>query len=385
MCFKFVWIEFHGSRCVSERVAYPILTLNRESNLENANFSRPPHDPLFAVGRAILFQMDPEKAHDLALSMLSRGAVPAFLAKRYQTQDAHVSALGLDFSNHIGLAAGLDKNADYIDALGAMGFGHIEVGTVTPKPQAGNPKPRIFRLPNHGALINRLGFNNKGVDHLVEQVQRRQYKGRLGINIGKNATTSLDDAEKDYLFCLERVFPHADYITVNISSPNTQGLRDLQHGDRLASLLSTIKNAQSRLATEHGKHVPIAVKIAPDMSDTELDEFCAHVVAHDIEAVISGNTTNSREPVSTHLYASEAGGLSGKPLKPLADDRLNAVAKRLKDKAVLIGVGGVSCGLDAQTKIAAGASLVQLYSGLIYHGPALVRDCVLGTRTTHHS
>ncbi len=296
-----------------------------------------------------------------------------------------MSALGLDFPNHIGLAAGLDKNADYIDALGAMGFGHIEVGTVTPKPQAGNPKPRIFRLPNHGALINRLGFNNKGVDHLVEQVQRRQYKGRLGINIGKNATTSLDDAEKDYLFCLERVFPHADYITVNISSPNTQGLRDLQHGARLASLLSTIKNAQSRLATQHGKHVPIAVKIAPDMSDAELDEFCAAVVAHDIEAVISGNTTNSREPVSTHLYASEAGGLSGKPLKPLADNRLKAVVERLKDKAVIIGVGGVSCGFDAQTKMAAGASLVQLYSGLIYHGPALVRDCVLSTRTAQPS
>jgi len=340
---------------------------------------------LFAIGRAILFQMDPEKAHDMALSMLSRAPVPGFLAKRYQTQDAHVSCLGLDFPNRIGLAAGLDKNGDYIDALGAMGFGHVEVGTVTPKPQSGNPKPRIFRLPNHGALINRLGFNNKGVDHLVEQVQQRQFTGRLGINIGKNATTSLDDAEQDYLHCLERVFPHADYITINISSPNTQGLRDLQHGDRLASLLSAVKNAQSRLSTEHGRHVPIAVKIAPDMSDAELDEFCEHVVAHEIEAVISGNTTNSREPVSTHLYAAEAGGMSGKPLKPLADDRLNAVVERLRDKAVLMGVGGVSCGADAQTKIAAGASLVQLYSGLIYHGPALVRDCVLSTRATHNS
>lgn len=345
-------------------------------DVENMNFSQPPKDRFFAISRAILFEMDPEKAHDLALKLMSTGPVPSFLAKKYETQASPVSCLGQEFSNRIGLAAGLDKNGDYIDALGAMGFGHLEIGTVTPRAQAGNPKPRIFRLTQHGALINRLGFNNHGVDHLVERVKKRRYTGKLGINIGKNAVTPIDDAQNDYLFCLERVYPHADYITINISSPNTQGLRDLQHGERLASLLNALKEAQSRLATQHGKYVPIAVKIAPDMSDSELDEFCEQVLAHEIDAVITGNTTNGREPVKTHLYAKETGGMSGAPLKPLADDRLRAVSQRIGTKAALIGVGGVSCGDDAQTKVDAGATLVQLYSGLIYHGPALVRDCV---------
>lgn len=349
-------------------------------NVENVKFSLPPQDALFALGRAILFEMDPEKAHELALSLLSRAPINNLIATRYSTSSMPIDCLGQSFSNRVGLAAGLDKNGDYIDALGAMGFGHLEIGTVTPRPQPGNAKPRLFRLQQHGALINRLGFNNAGVDHLVEQVQQRTYKGKLGINIGKNASTPLDEARYDYLLCLERVYPHADYITVNISSPNTQGLRDLQHGERLASLLNALKNSQSKLATQHGRYVPMAVKIAPDMCDAELDDFCQAIVAHEIDAVIAGNTSSQRDAVSTHLYAREAGGLSGAPIKDLANDRLKAVAQRLGNKATLIGVGGVSCGADAQTKIDNGAALVQLYSGLIYHGPALVRDCIDSTQ-----
>lgn len=348
--------------------------------VENPLFSRPPADALFALGRAILFQMDPEKAHDLALGMLRLGPATRIVRGRYQVPPSNTAAMGQHFDNRIGLAAGLDKNADYIDALGAMGFGHVEVGTVTPKPQDGNPRPRMFRLTQHQALINRLGFNNKGVDHLVEQIQKRTFQGRLGINIGKNASTPLDKAEDDYLFCLERVYPHADYVAVNISSPNTQGLRDLQHGQRLQELLESLKSAQSRLATEHSRYVPIAVKIAPDMSDEELDEFCEQIIAFQIDALITGNTTNTREPVAGHIYANETGGLSGKPLLSLANDRLKAVHERIGDKALLIGVGGITCGNDALAKLQSGADLVQLYSGLIYHGPALVRDCIEASR-----
>lgn len=340
----------------------------------------PPKDVLFSLGRAILFEMDPEKAHDLALSLLSRKPVKQLINRRYNSDPASIECLGQTFDNRIGLAAGLDKNGDYIDALGSMGFGHIEIGTVTPKPQPGNARPRIFRLQQHGALINRLGFNNAGVEHLVKQVQKRTYKGKLGINIGKNLSTPLDEARYDYLFCLERVYAHADYITVNISSPNTQGLRDLQHGERLASLLSALKNSQSKLSTEHNRYVPIAIKIAPDMTDEELDEFCQATLDHEIDAIIAGNTTNQRDAVSTHLYARESGGLSGAPLRSLANDRLKAVAARIGNKAALIGAGGVSCGNDAQAKIELGATLVQLYSGLIYHGPALIRDCIACTR-----
>jgi dihydroorotate dehydrogenase len=343
------------------------------------HFSKPPKDWLFSLGRAILFEMDPEQAHDLALKLMSRDPVTKLLAKKYAVPNSQVDCLSQTFANRVGLAAGLDKNGDYIDALGAMGFGHLEIGTVTPRAQAGNSKPRIFRLEQHGALINRLGFNNLGVDYLVERVQKRKYSGKLGINIGKNLVTPLDDAENDYLYCMERIYAHADYISINISSPNTQGLRDLQHGERLRSLFTALKNSQSRLATSHGKYVPLAVKIAPDMSNAELDDFCEQVLAHEIEAVIAGNTTSERAAVATHLYATEAGGLSGAPLKALANDRLKAVAERIGTKAALIGVGGISCANDAQEKLDAGATLVQFYSGLIYHGPALVRDCVLKT------
>ncbi len=348
--------------------------------VENPRFSSPPKDALFALGRAILFEMDPEKAHDLALGMMSHKPIPQLLRSRYSVEPSNTAVLGMHFENKVGLAAGLDKNADYIDALGAIGFGHIEVGTVTPKPQLGNAKPRIFRLVQHQALINRLGFNNKGVEHLVSQVQQRQYRGKLGINIGKNAITPMENAQDDYLYCLERVYEHADYITINISSPNTQGLRDLQHGEYLKALLDALKSAQSRLATTHGRYVPIAVKIAPDMSLEELDEFCEQIIAFDIDALISGNTTNTREPVSSHLYARETGGLSGKPLATLADEKLAAVKERLTGKTALIGVGGITCGNDALRKLNTGADLVQLYTGFIYHGPALVRDCIEACR-----
>ena len=350
------------------------------SEFADTEFRTPPKDTPFALGRAILFEMDPERAHDLTLSALSRRPVRNWVTQRYRTESRPVSCLGLDFSNRIGLAAGLDKNADYIDALGTFGFGHIEVGTVTPRPQDGNPRPRLFRLPQHAALINRMGFNNKGVDHLVRQVLKRQYKGKLGINIGKNATTELDAAEHDYLYCLERVYPHADYVTVNISSPNTKGLRDLQHGDHLTRLLSALKNAQSRLATEHQRTVPIAVKIAPDMTADELSEFCDTCVAHEIDAIITGNTTQSRTAVSGHIYAREAGGLSGAPLASLADNTLELAANRVQGKLPIIGVGGVDCGDAARRKLTLGATLVQVYSGLIYHGPALVRDCIKATQ-----
>lgn len=343
---------------------------------QKSRFSSPPEDWVFALGRAILFEMDPEKAHDLALSMLNHRPVQWAVKQRYPASPRNTAALGMHFDNPIGLAAGLDKNADYIDALGTMGFGHIEVGTVTPKAQTGNVKPRIFRLPPHQALINRLGFNNKGVDHLVEQASKRRYTGKLGINIGKNLNTPLDKAHEDYLYCLERVYPLADYVTVNISSPNTQGLRDLQHGQRLQSLLEALKNAQIRLAAQHQRNVPIAVKIAPDMDDAELDEFCAQITAFEIDALIAGNTTNTRSAVASHLYARESGGLSGKPLLTLANDRLEAVHQRLGGKVTLIGAGGVGCGADAAHKLSSGALLVQIYTGLIYHGPALVQDCI---------
>lgn len=348
----------------------------------NATSSLPPsmqNDPFYSLARHILFKLEPERAHDVAMKLAASAPGKAFMRKRYTETGEAIECMGLDFANPVGLAAGLDKNGDYIDALGAMGFGFIEIGTITPKPQDGNPKPRMFRLTEHEALINRMGFNNLGVDHLVERASRRKYSGCLGINIGKNAVTPLDEAESDYLICLEKVYPVADYITVNVSSPNTQGLRDLQHGERLKSLLENLKTTQSKLATTHGKYKPLVVKIAPDMSTSELDEFCSAVLEFDIDGVIAGNTTNTRDTVSDSEFAGEAGGLSGAPMRVLANASLAQVATLLDHKAALIGVGGIATGEHAAEKRKLGADLVQLYTGLIYHGPALVQDCIRKT------
>lgn len=323
--------------------------------------------------------MNPERAHDVALGFASNGLARSWNRRRYSTAGTPASCMGLSLPNPVGLAAGLDKNGDYIDGLGALGFGFIEIGTITPKPQDGNPKPRMFRLKEHGALINRMGFNNLGVDHLVSRVEKRQFTGVLGINIGKNASTPLDDAESDYLICLEKVYAVADYITVNVSSPNTQGLRDLQHGEKLRSLLSVLKNAQAKLSTQHGGYKPIVVKIAPDMSEIELQDFCKAVLEFEVDGVIAGNTTSMREMVASSEHAGEAGGLSGAPMQDLANERMAIVARELAGKAALIGVGGINTGAGAVKKLELGADLVQLYTGLIYHGPQLVQDCIRKT------
>ncbi len=336
-------------------------------------------DPLFRLARALLFKLDPEQSHNLALRALALPPVKAIARKRYQSPSSSFSSMGLQFSNRVGLAAGLDKNGDYIDGLGALGFGSIEIGTITPKPQEGNPKPRMFRLTEHQAIINRMGFNNKGIDHLVKQVERRRYKGVLGINIGKNASTELDKAVDDYLICLERAYPVADYITVNVSSPNTQGLRDLQHGARLAELLQKLKNRQSQLATQHGSHKPLVVKIAPDMTSDERLAFCKAAIDAEIDGVISGNTSNQRQWVAGHQHEQEQGGLSGAPIKTLADESLSEIAGQVGTKMAVIGVGGINSGIDAKHKLELGADWVQLYSGLIYQGPALVQSCIRNT------
>lgn len=344
------------------------------SNQTNANL----HDPLYAAIRKIAFSKEPEAAHDWALCWMAKPWVSSLLSKRYTASGkSQVSSVsGLTFPNRIGLAAGLDKNGDYINALGALGFGFIEVGTVTPKPQPGNDKPRMFRLPEHGALINRMGFNNLGVDHLVKNAEERKWQGILGINIGKNATTPLEKAHNDYVHCLERVYPVADYITVNISSPNTKDLRQLQHGDALAELLEAVMNTHSNLATQHGANKPLFVKIAPDMSNEEITQFIQIANQYPIHGVIVSNTTARRDLIEGHPLAEEAGGLSGEVMRDFANDRLEAVHHQLPNEWALMGAGGVSSAEDAKAKLTLGADLVQIYTGFIYHGPRLVQKAV---------
>ena len=288
--------------------------------------------------------------------------------------------MGLSFANPVGLAAGLDKNGECIDTWAALGFGFIEVGTVTPRPQAGNPKPRLFRLPAHQALINRLGFNNKGVDHLVRRVRCARYRGVLGINIGKNFDTPIENAADDYLHCLEKVYPHASYVTVNVSSPNTQDLRRLQEGEALIHLLLKLNVARQRLADRHGRRVPLVIKIAPDVEDAQVDVIADALVKHEMDGVIATNTTVSREGVETDPRAGEAGGLSGAPLLKRSTDVQRRLVQRLAGALPVIGLGGILRGADAKLKQDAGARLVQIYTGFIYRGPALIRECAKAMR-----
>lgn len=336
---------------------------------------------MYQLIRHLLFRLDPETAHDLSLNglrLVGRGPIGRYCGK-HVPESPH-TVMGIEFPNPVGLAAGLDKNADYLDALGALGFGFIEVGTVTPRPQPGNPKPRLFRLPEAQALINRLGFNNKGVDHLVERVQGSHYRGVLGINIGKNFDTPLDRAAEDYLLCLRKVYPYAHYVTVNISSPNTPGLRDLQYGEPLQALLQTLRHEQAKLAQAHRRYVPLAVKIAPDLSDEDIPVICQALVANGIDAVIATNTTLSRRGVERLPHAAETGGLSGAPLARRATAVVHKLKECLQGRLPIIAVGGILGAQDARAKIQAGASLVQLYTGLIYRGPGLIREVAAALR-----
>lgn len=335
---------------------------------------------MYSLARSLLFRLDAETAHGVALRGLD-AAARLGLAGRLggERVEDPVELMGLRFPNRVGLAAGLDKNADHLDALGALGFGFVEVGTVTPKAQAGNPRPRLFRLPEAGAIINRMGFNNAGVDHLVERVKASRYDGVIGINIGKNLTTPVERAVDDYLTCLGKVHAHAHYITVNISSPNTPGLRNLQFGEQLDGLLSALREEGSRLDRESGRRVPLAVKIAPDMDAAEVGLVAQCLANNAIDAVIATNTTIAREAVAGLPHAEEAGGLSGRPVFEASNAVIRELRRRLPEMPI-IGVGGIDSGAAALAKREAGADLVQLYSGFIYRGPALVGECARALR-----
>jgi dihydroorotate dehydrogenase len=330
----------------------------------------------YKLAQKALFATDPETAHALTMKSLRLGHRLGATRSLCKSAEQPVSCMGLEFPNPVGVAAGLDKNGEYFEALGDLGFGFIEIGTVTPRPQPGNPRPRVFRLTEARAMINRLGFNNKGVDHLVERVRRRRYEGILGINIGKNFDTAIDQAADDYLYCLEKVYPYADYVTANISSPNTKNLRDLQGEDELNQLLDKLSRKRRQLADQHGRCVPLAVKVAPDLEDDAIPLIAAIIAEHRMDAVIATNTTVSRESVGGLEYANEAGGLSGEPLKPLADKVLAAFRRALPDEIALIGVGGILSGQDAVEKLQLGANLVQFYTGMVYRGPELVSECL---------
>ncbi len=329
----------------------------------------------YPLVRRLLFTLPPETAHDWSLRLADLAGHEPFRGwVGGAAIEAPVRVMGLTFPNPVGLAAGLDKNADHVTGLGAMGFGFIEVGTVTPRPQPGNPRPRLFRLPQARAIINRMGFNNAGVDHFVEQVRRARYPGVLGLNIGKNFDTPMERAVDDYLYCLERVYPHADYVTVNISSPNTVGLRDLQQGAALDGLLERLKARQAELAEAHGRYVPLVIKVAPDLEDAEIDDMAAAFLRQDVDGVIATNTTITREGVEGLAHAEEQGGLSGAPVRARSTAVLRRFAGVFAGRIPLIAAGGIMSGEDAVEKIEAGARLVQVYTGFIYRGPALVRE-----------
>ena len=334
---------------------------------------------LYRIARSAIFQLDAEKAHDLAIQNFSRfTGTPLDFFYRQHVPERPVEVMGITFKNPVGLAAGLDKNGECIDAFGAMGFGFVEVGTVTPRPQSGNDKPRLFRLIPAEGIINRFGFNNLGVDNLVENVKKSTYDGVIGINIGKNKDTPIEKGADDYLICMEKVYQYAGYIAVNISSPNTPGLRSLQYGEALDDLLAQLKQKQTELAEKHGKYVPLALKIAPDLDDQEIIQVCASLIRHNIDGVIGTNTTLDRTLVDGMDHCDEMGGLSGRPLQNKSTDVIRKMAIALDGALPIIGVGGIDSAIAAREKMQAGAQLVQVYTGFIYHGPRLVKDIVNG-------
>ncbi|MBC3880578.1 quinone-dependent dihydroorotate dehydrogenase [Undibacterium sp. LX40W] len=339
---------------------------------------------LYSLARPFLFFMDAESAHDFTLPGLKRAHNMGLTRLLSKPQADPRTVMGITFPNPVGLAAGLDKDGRYIDGLAAIGFGSIEIGTVTPRAQPGNPKPRMFRLPQANAIINRMGFNNGGVDAFVANVQASQFyqdkQGVLGLNIGKNADTPIEKAADDYLHCLQKVYPYASYVTVNISSPNTKNLRQLQGASELDDLLSQLKDAQQRLADQHKRYVPLTLKIAPDIDSEQIKTIAESLTRHKIDGVIATNTTITRDAVKGLQHGEEAGGLSGEPVFELSNKVVRALKSELGDALPIIGVGGIFSGEDAVAKMQAGALLVQVYSGLIYRGPALVRDCAEAIR-----
>jgi dihydroorotate dehydrogenase len=332
---------------------------------------------LYPLFRPLFFAADPEAAHDIVLRGLD-GAASLGLA---QLASPHLPAspvrvMGIEFPNRVGLAAGLDKNAAHLRGLATLGFGFVEAGTVTPRPQPGNPKPRMFRLEQSEALINRLGFNNDGVDRFVDNVAHSRYRGVLGINIGRNFDTPNERAADDYVACMRKVYGCASYITINVSSPNTKGLRDLQDEGMLGALLARLKSTEAALAEQHGRRVPLVIKIAPDLDSAGIEGVARLAIRHQVDGVIATNTTIGREGLIGERYVDEPGGLSGKPLREKSTAVIRTLARALDGALPIIGVGGIFSGADACDKIDAGATLVQLYTGLIYRGPVLVAECV---------
>ena len=340
---------------------------------------------MYSLARELLFKLSPETSHELSIEMIGAGGRLGLNGLLCKSPRLPVRVMGLDFANPVGLAAGLDKNGDAIDGFAQLGFGFVEIGTVTPRPQPGNPKPRLFRLPEAHAIINRMGFNNHGVEHLLTRVKAAKYRGVLGINIGKNFDTPVERAVDDYLICLSKVYAHASYVTVNVSSPNTPGLRSLQFGDSLKQLLEALRQRQEDLAVEHGKRVPLAIKIAPDMSDEETVEVARALIETGMDAVIATNTTLSRAGVEGLRDADQAGGLSGAPVLEQSTHVVRVLAAELAGRLPIIAAGGITEGRHAAEKIAAGASLVQIYSGFIYRGPALISESVDAIAALKHS
>lgn len=340
---------------------------------------------MYTLLKKILFLIPPEKAHHYSLASLSiLNKVGLLTLVKPKNKGQSIDVMGINFPNRIGLAAGLDKNGEYIQALSNLGFGFVEIGTVTPRSQAGNPEPRLFRLPQANAIINRMGFNNQGVDYLLERVNEVRdagFEGIIGINIGKNIDTAVENAIEDYLIGLRKAYSYASYITINISSPNTPGLRDLQYGKELRKLLGALKTEQTKLMGDYRVYKPIAIKVAPDLTEDEIKDIAEALLDNKMDALIATNTTLSRDAVNGMEYGDEAGGLSGAPVREMSTEVIRQFHAILKDRIPIIGVGGISSVKDAQDKLEAGASLVQVYSGLIYEGPSLVKNLVRKTRS----